>query len=72
MLHVITLYSVAAEAAGPFVSSIRHGGGCHILASNLAPALVATDLLEHQPSQIPPFCSRSSILFVCLDFWTSP
>ncbi len=71
MLHVMTLYSVPAEAVGPFVRSIRMGGEWHTLARNLAPALVATDLLEQQSSPMPPFLSRSSILFVCLDFWSS-
>ncbi len=71
MLHVITLYSVAAEAADPFVRSIRWGGEWHTLARSLAPALSATDLLERQSSPMPPFLSRSSVLFVCLDFWSS-
>jgi hypothetical protein len=68
----MTLYSVPAEAAAPFVRSIRMDGEWHILARNLAPALIATDLLEQQSSPMPPFLSRSSILFVCLDFWSSP
>ena len=72
MLHVITLYSVAAEAAGPFVRSIRWGGEWHTLARSLAPALIATDLLEFQSSPTPEFTSRSPILFICLDFWSSP
>jgi len=72
MLHVITLYSVAAEAAGPFASSIRRGGEWHTLASRLAPALIATDLLERHQSQAPPFLSSSLILFVWMDFWISP
>jgi len=72
MLHVMTLYFVAPEAAGPFVRSIRRGGEWHGLARSITPALVATDLLERQPFPTPPFLSRSSILFVCLDFWSSP
>ncbi len=71
MLHVITLYSVAAKAAGPFAHSIHRGGEWRTLASRLAPALIATDLLERQPSQAP-FLSRSSTLYICIDFWNSP
>jgi hypothetical protein len=72
MLHVLTLYSVAPEAAGPFVRSIRRGGEWHTLAPRFAPALIASDLLERQPSLAPPFLSGDSILFVCLDFWIPP
>ena len=71
MLHVITLYAVAAEADDPFVRSIRRGGEWHTLALSLAPALIATDLLERHASPAPPFLSNSSVLFVCLDFWHS-
>jgi hypothetical protein len=71
MLHVMTLYSVPAEAVSPFVRSIRMGGEWHTLARNLAPALIATDLLEQQSSPMPPFLCRSLVLFVCLDFWSS-
>ncbi|MGA2351343.1 MAG: hypothetical protein ABSF70_12990 [Terracidiphilus sp.] len=71
MLHVISLYSVAASSAAPFVHSIRTGEW-HTLARRVAPALVATDLLERQLSPMPPFLSRSSTLFICLDFWSSP
>jgi hypothetical protein len=47
------------------------GGEWHTLVRKLAPALIATDLLEQQSSPMPPFLCRSSILFVCLDFWSS-
>jgi hypothetical protein len=72
MLHVITLYAVAAESAGAFARTIRKGGQWHTLSRDLAPALIATDLLEHEASPAPPFLSSSSVLFVCLDFWTCP
>lgn len=71
MLHVITLYSIAPEAVGAFVCSIRRGGQWQALARSLAPDLIATDLLEHQTSAMPPFVSTSSTLFVCIDFWAS-
>jgi hypothetical protein len=72
MLHVMTLYSVTAEAVGPFIRSIRRGGEWHTLARDLAPALIATDLLERQSSPAPPFHLNSTVLFLCIDFWTSP
>lgn len=70
MLHVITLYSVPTGTADAFVRSVR--GQWHTLARSLAPALVATELLQHELSPAPPFFSNSSALFACLDFWTSP
>lgn len=72
MIYVITLYSVRAEAVGPFVRSIGRGGEWYTLSRALAPALIATDLLQHEQSAAAPFLSASSVLFVCLDFWISP
>jgi hypothetical protein len=72
MLHVISCYSLTTETAGHFVRSIQRGGQWYTLARSLAPDLIATDLLECQSSPMPPFLSRTSILFVCLDFWVSP
>jgi hypothetical protein len=71
MIYVITLYSVRAEAVAPFVRSIGRGGEWYTLSRALAPALLATDLLQHEPSAAAPFLSGSSVLFVCLDFWIS-
>jgi len=72
MLHVLTLFSVSPEAADPFVDAIRRGGEWHSIARSLMPDLIATNLLEQQPSATPPLLSGSSLLFVCLDFWSSP
>ena len=71
MIYVITFYSVRAEAVGPFVRSIGWGGEWYTLSRAVAPALIATDLLQHEPSTASPFRSSSSVLFVCLDFWIS-
>ena len=71
MLHVITLYAVEPEAASAFVRSVRFGGEWRALARDLAPSLIATDLLERQFTPSPPFFSNTSILFVCLDYWSS-
>jgi hypothetical protein len=62
-VHVVTLYSVHAEAADNFVLSIRSGGDWHRIARRVAPDLVASDLLQHQSSPTP--------VFLCIDFWVS-
>jgi hypothetical protein len=69
MLHVITLFSVSADAAGPFAHSIQRGEW-HTLSRSFAPSLIATDLLELQPPPEPQF--RSPVLFLCIYFWSSP
>jgi hypothetical protein len=72
MIYVITLYSVRAEGVGPFVRSIGRDGEWYSLSRALAPTtLIATDLLQHEPSAVAPFLSGSSVLFVCIDFWIS-
>jgi hypothetical protein len=71
MIHVVTLYSVRVEAVGRFVGSIGWGGEWCTLSRAVAPALIASDLLQHEPSANASFLSASTVLFVCLDFWIS-
>jgi hypothetical protein len=71
MIHVITLYSVRPDAVGSFVRSIGRDGECFALSRVVGPALLASDLLQHEPSAAAPFLSASSVLFVCIDFWIS-
>jgi hypothetical protein len=72
LIHIITLYSVRVEVVDPFVHSIGRGGEWYMLSRAVAPALISTDLLQHEPSAAVPFLSASSVQFVCLDFWISP
>src|ERR1035441_1992651 len=55
MLHVFTLLSVPEYSADALVRSIRQGGEWHAIARHLLPELIATDLLEHRASDMPPF-----------------
>src|ERR1035441_6298593 len=71
MLHVFTLLSVPEYSADALVRSIRQGGEWHAIARHLLPELIATDLLEHRASDIPPFLSSSQRLYLAQDFWTS-
>ena len=71
MLHVFTLLSVPEYSADALVRSIRHGGEWHSIARHLLPELIATDLLEHCASDMPPFLSSSRRLYLAQDFWTS-
>ncbi len=71
MTYVITLYSVRSETVSHFVRSIGRDGEWHSQSRAVAPALIATDLLQHEPSASGPFLSPSSVLLVCLDFWIS-
>src|ERR1039458_6559079 len=71
MLHVFTLLSVPEYSADALVRSIRQGGEWHAIARHLLPDLIATDLLEHRASAIPPFLSSSRRLYLAQDFWTS-
>jgi len=71
MIDVITLYSVRAEVVGPFVRSLGWGGDWYTLARALAPEMIASDLLQHETTGVAPLLSSSSVLFLCLDFWTS-
>lgn len=64
MLYVVTLYSVAAEAADSFVASLHRDAGWQTLARRIAPELIATDILRHLPDSNAP-------LFICFDFWAT-
>lgn len=60
MLHVVTLYVVSDKALPAFVAAVRNGTW-HVLARQLQPSLIATDLLQRQGSHY----------LMCIDFWTS-
>jgi hypothetical protein len=62
MLHVATLLLVRQEAEHQFLKRLR--GDWHMLARQLAPELIGTDLLRHQQD-------ASVTLYLCLDFWVN-
>jgi hypothetical protein len=61
MFHVITLFTVP-NGEEAFVRSMGMGGLWHSLAQQIAPDLIATDLLRHQLSP----------LYLCHDLWATP
>ena len=60
MLHVVTLFTVP-DNEDAFVHSISMNGTWHTLARQIAPSLIATDLLRHHLSP----------LYICHDLWTT-
>jgi hypothetical protein len=70
VLHVLTLFAVQADTVSPFVRYIR--GDWHNLSRRVAPALIATDLLEQHPATGHSLLSPSARLFIALDFWATP
>ena len=62
MFHFVTLFTVAAEAEEDFVRGLGMGGTWLERARQVAPALVAADLLRHQRRP----------MFLCHDIWTTP
>jgi hypothetical protein len=61
MFHVITLFTVP-NGEETFVRSMGMDGLWHSLAQQIAPDLIATDLLRHQLSP----------LYLCHDLWATP
>lgn len=60
MLHVVTLYVLSEQAFPAFITAVRTGAW-HMLARQLQPNLIATDVLQRQ----------GSLYLMCIDFWTS-